>query len=239
MTHRKHRPLVGQPQTPLRIRLTFCANQLRGNPLSGVDADVDVAVRGLRDPAGQREQAAADARERAEGRGQHDHRDQSLRHGARRRGDRLHPRLAHRGAWADHQGPAPILPGTVIGLEVDHLPGDRQPTPLWLLAGGRRRATGCRSAVAHVPAAFRYRADLPAVQADPGPDGPDDPHPTGRRPLDRDDRGRLPQLRLARHLAEDLRRPWEWSAAPGRLTPARVRRGPPAIPVLRRRYRGG
>jgi len=83
VTHRKHRPLVGQPQTPLRIRLTFCANQLRGNPLSGVDADVDVAVRGLRDPAGQREQAAADARERAEGRGQHDHRDQSLRHGAR------------------------------------------------------------------------------------------------------------------------------------------------------------
>ena len=33
------------------------------------------------------------------------------------------------------------------------------------------------------------------------------------------------QLRLARHLAEDLRRPWEKPATPGRLTPARVRRG--------------
>ena len=44
----------------------------------------------------------------------------------------MHPRLAHRGAWADHQGPPPILQGTVIRLEVDHLPGDRQPTPLWL-----------------------------------------------------------------------------------------------------------
>lgn len=33
------------------------------------------------------------------------------------------------------------------------------------------------------------------------------------------------QLRLARHLAEDLRRPWERPATPGRLTPARVRRG--------------
>ena len=33
------------------------------------------------------------------------------------------------------------------------------------------------------------------------------------------------QLRLARPLAEDLRRPWEKPAAPGRLTPARVRRG--------------
>jgi hypothetical protein len=33
------------------------------------------------------------------------------------------------------------------------------------------------------------------------------------------------QLRLARPLAEDLRRPWEKPAPPGRLTPARVRRG--------------
>jgi hypothetical protein len=33
------------------------------------------------------------------------------------------------------------------------------------------------------------------------------------------------QLRLARPLAADLRRPWEKPAPPGRLTPARVRRG--------------
>ncbi|MFD3940542.1 hypothetical protein ACFWSF_37845, partial [Streptomyces sp. NPDC058611] len=33
------------------------------------------------------------------------------------------------------------------------------------------------------------------------------------------------QLRLARPLAEDLRRPWERPARQGRLTPARVRRG--------------
>src|SRR3954464_9700474 len=33
------------------------------------------------------------------------------------------------------------------------------------------------------------------------------------------------QLRLARPLAEDLRRPWERPALPDRLTPARVRRG--------------
>jgi hypothetical protein len=33
------------------------------------------------------------------------------------------------------------------------------------------------------------------------------------------------QLRLARDLAADLRRPWERPAPPGRLTPARVRRG--------------
>ena len=33
------------------------------------------------------------------------------------------------------------------------------------------------------------------------------------------------QLRLARPLTQDLRRPWEKPAPPGRLTPARVRRG--------------
>ncbi|MEV6357252.1 transposase [Streptomyces hydrogenans] len=33
------------------------------------------------------------------------------------------------------------------------------------------------------------------------------------------------QRRLARPLAEDLRRPWKRPASPGRLTPARVRRG--------------
>jgi len=33
------------------------------------------------------------------------------------------------------------------------------------------------------------------------------------------------QLRLARGLTDDLRRPWERPAPPGRLTPARVRRG--------------
>ena len=33
------------------------------------------------------------------------------------------------------------------------------------------------------------------------------------------------QLRLARPLAADLRQPWERPAPPGRLTPARVRRG--------------
>jgi hypothetical protein len=37
--------------------------------------------------------------------------------------------------------------------------------------------------------------------------------------------GAYAQLWLARHLATDLRRPWEKPAPPGRLTPARVRRG--------------
>ncbi|MCX4537002.1 hypothetical protein [Streptomyces sp. NBC_01669] len=37
------------------------------------------------------------------------------------------------------------------------------------------------------------------------------------------------QLRLARPLTEDLRRPWEKPLTPDRLTPGRVRRGYPRI----------
>jgi hypothetical protein len=46
--------------------------------------------------------------------------------------DRLHPRLTHRSAWIGHAGPLPVIEGTLIRLQVDHLPGDRAPKPVWL-----------------------------------------------------------------------------------------------------------
>src|SRR6266540_3245292 len=46
--------------------------------------------------------------------------------------DRLHPRLTHRTCWLDHQGELPVVEGTLIRLQVDHLPGDRDPKPVWL-----------------------------------------------------------------------------------------------------------
>ena len=46
--------------------------------------------------------------------------------------DRVHPRLTHRAAWLDHDGPLPVIEGTLIRLQVDHLPGDRDPKPVWL-----------------------------------------------------------------------------------------------------------
>lgn len=46
--------------------------------------------------------------------------------------DRLHPKLTHTGAWTDHDGPLPIMEGTVIRLQVDRLPGTGTPKPLWL-----------------------------------------------------------------------------------------------------------
>src|ERR671923_94629 len=44
--------------------------------------------------------------------------------------DRVHPRLTHRAAWLDHDGPLPVIEGTLIRLQVEHLPGDRDPKPV-------------------------------------------------------------------------------------------------------------
>ena len=70
--------------------------------------------------------------------------------------DRLHPRLTHRSAWIGHDGPLPVIEGTLIRLQVDHLPGDRDPKPRVAVVLGHRRPA-CRRgpAVAGVPAPFR------------------------------------------------------------------------------------
>lgn len=43
--------------------------------------------------------------------------------------DRLHPLLTRRSAWTDHLAELPVIEGTVIRLQVDHLRGDRNPGP--------------------------------------------------------------------------------------------------------------
>jgi len=140
--------------------------------------------------------------------------------------DRLHPRLTRRGTWTEHTGVLPIIEGTLIRLQVDHLPGQRDPKPLWLWWS---RTDPTESEVDRCWQAFLRRFDL---------------EHTFRlckqtlgwtRPKIRDpaagDRWTWliitahTQLRLARGLTNDLRRPWERPAPADCLTPARVRRG--------------
>jgi hypothetical protein len=45
---------------------------------------------------------------------------------------RLHQRLVHRDGWEDHDGELPAIEGTLIQLQVDHLPGHRDAEPVWL-----------------------------------------------------------------------------------------------------------
>ena len=139
---------------------------------------------------------------------------------------RLHQQLASRAGWEDHDGELPIVEGTLIRLAVDRLPGDRNPEPLWLWSS---RAGTSAAEVDRAWQAFLRRFDIEHMfrffkQA------------LGwTRPKLRDpaaaDRWTwillacYAQLRLARHLAADIRLPWQRPCPPGRLTPARVRRG--------------
>ncbi|GHH71712.1 hypothetical protein GCM10018793_07530 [Streptomyces sulfonofaciens] len=139
--------------------------------------------------------------------------------------DRLHPRLTRRAAWLDHVGPLPIIEGTVIRLSVEHLPSDGVNKPVWLWWS---RTGATEADVDRCWQAFLRRFDIEhtfrMLKQTLG----------WTRPRLRDSAaaGRWTwliitahtELRLARPLATDLRRPWEKPAPPYKLTPARVRR---------------
>ena len=84
--------------------------------------------------------------------------------------DRVHARLTHRAAWLDHDGPLPVIDGTLIRLQVDHLPGDRAPKPVWLWCSATGAAPAEVDRLWQAP--LRPGAHLPAVQAGPRLDRP-------------------------------------------------------------------
>jgi hypothetical protein len=137
-----------------------------------------------------------------------------------------HPKLLRRAGWAAYPGPLPIVEGTLIHIRVDRLPGDRAPKPVWLWHSHPHAAEVDVLRLFH---AFLRRFDLEHTfrffKQTLGWTRPRVRHP------DQADRwtwlilAAYNQLRLARHLADDLRRPWEKPLAPTRLTPGRVRRG--------------
>ena len=139
----------------------------------------------------------------------------------------VHQQLQRRGGWAEHTGQLPIVAGTLVRLRVDRLPGDRRPAPLWLWVSAVHPTPEQvdrwwhtylrRFDIEHL---FRFVKQVlgwtrPRLR---------DPHAADRWTW-------LiiachTQLRLARDLSIDLRRPWERPiTTPGRLTPTRVRRG--------------
>lgn len=100
--------------------------------------------------------------------------------------DRLHPLLVRRSAWADHpEGELPVIEGTVIRLQVDHLRGDRGPRPIWLWWSATAATAGD---VDRLWQAFLRRFDLEHTfrmfQANAGVDRSQAPRAGRRRPLD-------------------------------------------------------
>ena len=70
---------------------------------------------------------------------------------------RLHQRLTSRAGWEEHDEKLPVIEGTLIRLQVDHLPGDRSPQPLWLWSS---RAGADPAAVDRAWQAFLRRFDI-------------------------------------------------------------------------------
>ena len=147
-------------------------------------------------------------------------------HATARAWDRLHPRLTHRSAWVAQAGPLPIIEGTVIRLEIERLPSGAVPKPVWLWWSG---TDATPAEVDRLWQAFLRRFDIEhtfrLLKQTLGWTCPKIRTPQAA------DRwtwlllAAYTQLRLARGLAADLRRPWEKPTPPQRLTPARVRRG--------------
>ncbi|WP_329537691.1 transposase (plasmid) [Streptomyces sp. NBC_01450] len=140
--------------------------------------------------------------------------------------DRVHQRLTHRSAWLEHDAELPIVEGTLVRLEVEHLLKDREAPPVWLWSSKTAAAPADVDLLWQV---FLRRFDLEHTFR------------FGKQTLGwTTSKIRAPeaadrwtsllvvahtQLRLARPLAGDLRRPWEKPTKPEHLTPARVRRG--------------
>lgn len=137
----------------------------------------------------------------------------------------LHPKLTRRGHWADHDAP-PIVKGSVIRVDVEHLPKltSRSKKTLWLFwsGAGEPNLDKCWRAYLRrfdIEHGFRFMKGTLGWTT-----------PSLSTP-DQADRwswliaAAFTQLRLARGLVDDLRLPWERPLDPAKLTPARVRRG--------------
>ncbi|TDC29764.1 transposase, partial [Micromonospora sp. 15K316] len=140
--------------------------------------------------------------------------------------DRLHPRLTHRSAWIDANRVLPVIEGTVIRLEVEHLPSGATPKPVWLWWSA---VDATSEDVNRLWQTFLRRFDIEhTFRLFKQTLGWTCPKIRAPQAADRWTwliLAAYTQLRLARALAADLRRPWEKPAPPQRLSPARVRRG--------------
>ncbi|MEO9223346.1 MAG: NF041680 family putative transposase [Mycobacteriaceae bacterium] len=136
----------------------------------------------------------------------------------------LHPRLGRRGHWASHQQP-PIVPGTVVRVQVEHLPkpASRTKKTLWLWVAGPESDldTSWRAYLRRFDIEHTYRF----VKSTLGWTTPRWCTPEQADTWTWIIIAVYTQLRLARGLVADERLPWERRRKPGRLTPARVRRG--------------
>ncbi len=117
------------------------------------------------------------------------------------------------------------MEGTVIRLDIDHLPSGATPKPVWLWWSG---TDATPADVDRLWQAYLRRFDIEHTfrlfKQTLGWTCPKIRTPEAADRWTWLILAAYTQLRLARPLAADLRRPWEKPSPPDRLTPARVRR---------------
>ncbi|WP_264763974.1 NF041680 family putative transposase, partial [Frankia gtarii] len=122
---------------------------------------------------------------------------------------RAHPRLTRRAAWVTHTDQLPIIEGTLIRLAVDHLPAERNPKPVWLWCSTATTDTG---GIDRAWQSFLRRFDLEHTfrlfKQTLGWTAPKLRDPQAADRWTWLVLAAHTQLRLARELTTDLRRPW-------------------------------
>ena len=139
--------------------------------------------------------------------------------------ERMHPKLESRGGFKDHHGPPPLIEGTVVRLNVEHLPGNRDPKPLRLWVSKPAPDEG--QEMDHWWSMYLRRFDIEHTFRFLKQNlGWTQPHLREPAAADRWTWIVLAAhmlLRLVRPMAVECRLPWQQPTPPARLTPARVR----------------
>ena len=138
--------------------------------------------------------------------------------------DNQHRRITRAGYWTEHPGKMPIVRGSVIRIEIEHLPGGGAPDkPMWLWHAGPVPLN-----LVTLFTTYQRRFDLEHtfrfLKQDLGWTVFTPMLPTTAETWTWLILAAYTQLRLTRTLSQDLRMPWEKPQTPDRITPRRVRR---------------
>jgi hypothetical protein len=139
----------------------------------------------------------------------------------------LHQKLARQAGWADFTGELPIVAGTLIRIQVQHLPGNRVPDDVWLW---HHPPAGTAFDLDLLWKTYLRRFDLEhtfrLLKSVLGWTAPQIRAPEQAQRWTWLILAVHAQLRMARTLTDDLRRAWDQPVRTGQpLTPGRVRRG--------------
>lgn len=138
--------------------------------------------------------------------------------------DGQHRRITRAGYWTEHPGRTPIVTGTVLRIQIGHLPGGGTPDrPMWLWHTGPTLLD-----LITLFATYQRRFDLEHtfrfLKQDLGWTVFTPMLPATAEVWTWLVLAAYTQLRLTRQISQDLRMRWEKPQAPDRITPRRVRR---------------